>query len=155
MSDASAGPDGTRELLVFTLGRARFGIWIDEALEVADTPPISRLPLSHPEVPGVTSVRGDVLPVLDLGVRLMGEPSARPGRLVIVRHHPTDTVVGLLVDAARSVVDVAPDQLRPPPEESGLPPELVTAVYVGDEDVVTVLHLGHAAAPPRQPAAGR
>jgi purine-binding chemotaxis protein CheW len=155
MSDESRGPANTRELLVFTLGNARFGVWIDEALEVADTPPISRLPLGHPEVPGVTSVRGDVLPVLDLGVRLMGSPAARPGRLLIVRHTETDTVVGLLVDAARSVVDVAPDQLRPPPAESGLPPELATAVYVGDDGVVTVLHLGHAAAPPRQPAAGR
>lgn len=139
-----------RELLVLHLGPVRFGAWIDEVLEIVRTPPISRLPLAHPEVVGVTSVRGDVVPVLDLGARLLGAPAARPGRLVLIRHQESGTVVGLLVDDADLMVDVNDDEIQAPPApaEARLPAELVTGVVSRDEGVVTVLHIERAAAPP-------
>lgn len=139
-----------RDLLVLRLGDARFGLWIDEVLEIVRTPPISRLPLPSAEVPGVTSVRGDVIPVLDLGVRLLGAPAARPGRLVIVRHEPTGALVALLVDGAEALISIEPTALRDPPAaaQARLPAELVTGVVTHNDMVVTVLHVGFAAAPP-------
>lgn len=157
MKGSEDRPVPTRELLVVRLGDARFGIWIDEALEVVRTPPISRLPLGHDEVPGVTNVRGDVIPVLDLGLRLMDVPAARPGRLVVVRHEASEGQVALLVDDVETVAHVSDDALRelPPGAEARLPADLVTGVFAGDEGVVTILHLGRAAAPPQRPASGR
>jgi purine-binding chemotaxis protein CheW len=145
--DASAS---VRELLVVRLGEARFGLWLAEVLEIVRTPPISRLPLASPEVPGVSSVRGEVIPVLDLGVRLLGVPAARPGRLVLVRHVGSGSLVGLLVDAAEGLASVGEHDLRPPPAaaEAGLAADLMMGVVARDEGVVTVLNLGSAAAPP-------
>lgn len=139
-----------RGLLALRLGDALFGLWTDEVLEVVRTPPISRLPLPHPEVPGVTSVRGEVIPVLDLGLRLLDAPAARPGRLVLVRHDPTDSVIGLLVDGVQTLLTVGDGEVREAPEaaEAELPPDLVRGVVVRDEGVVTILHLGRATAPP-------
>jgi purine-binding chemotaxis protein CheW len=139
-----------RDLLVLRLGEARFGLWIDEVLEIVRTPPISRLPLSSAEVPGVTSVRGDVIPVLDLGVRLLGAPAARPGRLVLVRHEPSGSLVGLLVDGVDALTPVADQEVRPAPAaaEAALAADLMTGVVARDEGVVTVLDLSRAAAPP-------
>jgi purine-binding chemotaxis protein CheW len=155
--DGPAGREEGRELLVLRLGSARFGVWVDEALEVVPTPPISRLPLAHDEVPGVTSVRGDVIPVLDLGVRLLGEPAARPGRIVIVRHRDTAALVALLVDDVETVISVGDEELRAPPPDAGSPlsPDHVAGVFAGPGNVVTVLHLGRAAAPPRRSPSGR
>ena len=143
-------PVPRRGLLTLRLGPARFGLWIDEVLEIVRTPPISRLPLPHPELAGLTSVRGDLVPVLDLGLRLLGEPAERPGRLVLVRHEATDALVGLLVDAVDTLVGVPESAVEPPPRtvSSDLAPELVTGVYGHDDGVVTILHLGRAAAPP-------
>jgi chemotaxis signal transduction protein len=142
--------DPGRELLVLSLGPARFGAWVDEVLEIVRTPPISRLPLAHPEVLGVTSVRGDVVPVLDLGARLLGVPAVQPGRLVLVRHRDSNSLVGLLVDGADRLLDVHEGELQRPPAaaEARLPAELMTGVVSRDEEVVTVLHIGRAAAPP-------
>lgn len=139
-----------RGLLSLRLGDARFGLWVDEVLEVVRTPPISRLPLPQQEVAGVTSVRGEVIPVLDLGIRLLGEPARRPGRLVLVRHAETGTVVGLLVDDVATLVTPSADEISDPPKaaEAALPAELMTGVVTGDDGVVTILHLGRAAAPP-------
>jgi purine-binding chemotaxis protein CheW len=158
-TDSRPGPDGVdrtameverRGLLALRLGDARFGLWVDEVLEVVRTPPISRLPLPQPELAGVTSVRGEVVPVLDLGLRLLGTAARRPGRMVLVRHEPTQAMVGLLVDDVETLVTPMADEIRPPPKaaEAALPPELVTGVLAHDDGVVTILHLGRAAAPP-------
>lgn len=139
-----------RELLAVRLGDVRFGIWVDEVLEILRTPPISRMPLPHPELAGVTSVRGEVIPVLDLGVRLLDTPARRPGRLVLMRHEETDTMLGLLVDDVETLVSVVAEDIRAAPRaaEAALPPELVTGVVSRDDGVLTILHLGRAAAPP-------
>jgi purine-binding chemotaxis protein CheW len=147
---ATAASAPTRDLLVLRLGRAWFGLWVDEVLEIVRTPAISRLPLTSAEVPGVTSVRGEVVPVLDLGVRLLGAAADRSGRLVLVRHHASGSLVGLLVDGVDALMAVAEEELRPPPPatESALAAELITGVITRDEGVIAVLHLGRAAAPP-------
>jgi purine-binding chemotaxis protein CheW len=145
-----AGGDGARDLLVLELGDARFGLWLDEVLEVVRTPPISRLPLTAAEVPGVVSVRGDLVPVLDLGLRLLDRPAARPGRLVLVREPSSGSVVGLLVDAVRTLAAAREAELQAPPPaaQARLPTELVRGVVARDDGVVTVLRLDRAAAPP-------
>jgi purine-binding chemotaxis protein CheW len=152
VTEAAAVEPGApaRDLLVLRLGEARFGLWIDEVLEIVRTPPITRLPLASAEVPGVTSVRGDVIPVLDLGVRLLGVATVRPGRLVLVRHEPSASLVGLLVDGVDSLTLVAGDEVLPAPAaaEATLAADLMTGVVSRDEGVVTVLDLSRAAAPP-------
>lgn len=142
--------DPGRGLLTLRLGQARFGMWVDEVLEILRTPPITRLPVSAAEVAGVTSVRGVVVPVLDLGERLLGTPARRPGRLVLVRHQASGSMVGLLVDDVGTLLGVRGDEVRPPPPaaEAELPPGMVTGVVAGSDGLVTVLHIGEAAAPP-------
>ena len=149
-----ADKEPRRELLTFRLGEAHFGVWIDEVLEIVEPPPISRLPLPTREVAGVTSIRGEVIPVLDLGVRLLDVPAARPGRMVLVRHDLSGSLVALLVDEVETLVAVAERDLRDPPApaEARLPIDYMTGVATHGDDVVTVLHLGRAAAPPGPPA---
>lgn len=146
----------SRDLLTLTLGESRFAIWMEDVLEVGRTPPISRLPVGAPEVAGVTSVRGEITPVLDLGLRLLGVAAVRPGRLALVRHQDSGSVVGLLVDAVGTIVSVTPEAVMPlPPEaEAELPRGYVTGVVTDEVGVVTILHLGEAAAPPEQPTEG-
>jgi purine-binding chemotaxis protein CheW len=138
----------TRGLLTLRLGDALFGLWVDDALEIVTTPPISRLPLPESEVAGVTGVRGEVVPVLDLGVRLLGAPATRPGRLVLVRDDETRTVVGLLVDGVQTLIGVAEDEVREPPPAAETDPELVAGVVDHESGVVTILRPGRVAAPP-------
>jgi chemotaxis signal transduction protein len=144
----AAAEESPRELLVLRLGGARFGLWIDDVLEVLRPPPISRLPLPHPEVAGMTSVRGELIPVLDLGARLLGEPAARPGRLLLVRDERSDSSVGLLVDGADTLYRVMEEEVREPEADTGLAPELVEGVVTGDDGIVTILRRGPTAAPP-------
>lgn len=151
---AGAEEEPRRQLLTFHVGDAHFGVWVDEVLEIVEPPPISRLPLATREVAGVTSIRGDVIPVLDLGVRLLDVPAERPGRMVLIRHEESGSLVALLVDGVETLLGVAESELREPPApaEARLRADYMTGVVAHGEDVVTVLHLGRAAAPPVPPA---
>lgn len=139
-----------RDLLSLRLGEARFGLWVDEVLEILAPPPISRLPLAHEEVAGVTSVRGEVVPVLDLGVRLLGTPARRPGRMVLLRHAESGALLGLLVDDVDALTTVADGDVDEPPKaaEATLPPELIRGVVDSEAGVVTILDRGRVTAPP-------
>jgi purine-binding chemotaxis protein CheW len=146
-----------RDLLVLRVGGGRFGLWIDEVLEVVATPPLSRLPLASAEVPGVTSVRGDIVPVLDLGVRLQDEPLRRGQRLVLVRDGTSGSIVGLLADGVETLLTVTASEVREVPAalEARLPPGLAAGVVAREEAVVVVLHKERAAAPPVASSEGR
>jgi purine-binding chemotaxis protein CheW len=144
------GGGAGREMLTVRLADVRFGLWVDEVLEILRTPPITRLPLASAEIAGITSVRGVIVPVLDLGQRLLRTPAARPGRLVLVRHLGSQALVGLLVDDVETLLEVRQDEIEgaPPEAEAQFPPGFITGVVTAQGDVVTVLHLGEAAAPP-------
>ncbi|WP_437680833.1 chemotaxis protein CheW [Sorangium sp. So ce131] len=76
----------------------------------------TRVPGARPYVSGLIQIRGRVVPVVDLRARF-GLPSAEPtldSRVIVVQSGAR--TVGLLVDSAREVVNIAADALRPPPE---------------------------------------
>lgn len=67
---------------------ALYGLRVEEVQEVIGTRPITRVFHAPAALAGVTSLRGDVLPVLDLGVLLGGDgglASTPEVRIVVVR----------------------------------------------------------------------
>lgn len=106
---AGATPAIQTSLISVRVGATEFGVPIGEVEEVLDPPEITRLPLTVPALRGVVSVRGTIVPVLDLGERLFGAPVERAARLVVVRDARTGEPVGLLVDAVIGVVPAGTD----------------------------------------------
>jgi purine-binding chemotaxis protein CheW len=98
-------------------GDVLFALPIETVREIVMVPEITAVPETNPFVRGIINLRGRILPVLDLGLRLgFGRgPSHPDGRILIVeqdREHP----VGLLVDDASEVLRVPDDALAAPPE---------------------------------------
>jgi purine-binding chemotaxis protein CheW len=105
-------------LVTFVLDREEFGIPIGRVREVLRVGDITRVPEAPPHIRGVTSVRGRILPIVELRTRLglpgLGEPGSR-ARIVVVEAH--GRVLGLLVDAVRQVTKVPEASVVPAPEE--------------------------------------
>ncbi len=59
-----------RQIVVFKLGNEEYGLEIDKIKEVVLTPKISRVPLTENYIVGVANVRGTILAVIDLEIRL-------------------------------------------------------------------------------------
>ncbi len=112
---------GTNELevLVFKLGGGSFGLNVAKVREVIRPVQMVAAPHQHPSVLGMFTIRGSVLPVVDLSAHLgMVEPSLdakRPeGRIIITEFNGTKT--GFLVDGVEQIHRVSWTKIQPAPE---------------------------------------
>jgi purine-binding chemotaxis protein CheW len=119
--------------VVFRVADADYLVAAADVLQMESYAGATRVPGALPYVAGVVQVRGRVVPVVDLRVRF-GLPAVEAtldSRIVVVQHR--ERTVGLLVDSAREVIKLTPEQLQPPPR----------MVADGDEGFVkAVAHLG-------------
>jgi purine-binding chemotaxis protein CheW len=133
------------DLVVIRVGGAEFGIRIDSVIEVLHLPQITRLPFPPRSIRGVVSVRGTLLPVLDLGNRLFGTEGDISGtaRIVVVRDPGGRGDIALLVDAVSGLAPTGELPMAPPPEVTASLPQgwIEGVVTPGAGRAVTILHL--------------
>lgn len=112
-------PDETRQVLTFRIGAEVYGIGILRVREIVEYQAVTRVPTAPPWIRGVTNLRGSVVPVLDLAVKLglPASPVARRTCIILVELtlESEAAVLGIVVDAVDQVLDLAPDDLEPPP----------------------------------------
>ena len=146
---AREGGAATRlELLAFRLAGDPHAIAIERVREIVRMRPVTRVPRVPAVIRGVISLRGEIVQVLDLRMRL-GMEASEPKRSsrIIVLHGDEGEVCGLLVDTVDEVLRVEESALvAPGPGESGCVASLCAR---GDEfvsllDLEKVLDLGAA-----------
>jgi purine-binding chemotaxis protein CheW len=108
---------GSSQVVALRCGAASFAIPIDKVREIVMVPDITPVPDSGPYVLGIISLRGRILPVIDLALRLaLGPgPRERTGRILVVEQDGQH-LVGLLVDDAAEVLRIPEGTFGPPPE---------------------------------------
>lgn len=107
------------KFLTFFLGAEEYGVEILKVQEIIAALPITRLPRSPSFLRGVINLRGRIIPVVDLRLRL-GLPPGEPGeRACIIVVRVAGVEMGLLVDRVSEVADVAAEEIAPPPPMSG------------------------------------
>lgn len=107
-----------RACIAFEAGGVLFGVAVDEVQEVLGVRPITRLFHAPAELAGVTSLRGDVLPVIDMSIVLAcgSETSGPDARIVVVREAASSPRrAGLLVSRLVGLRAVPDAGLLPAP----------------------------------------
>jgi len=109
------------EILLFTLGvskvtkrRETYGINVFKVREVMKTPPITAAPDMPPAVKGVVSLRGVLVPVIDLGEYVGVEPGSERNIMIITEYN--GKVQGFLVESVDTILRLDWSQIRVPPE---------------------------------------
>lgn len=115
--EASSANAGGR-YLTFYLAEEEYGLEILKVREIIGVLPITRVPRTPPAVLGVINLRGKVIPVLDLRLRLGMETatSAEAERPCIIVVHARGVELGVLVDEVSEVVNVAQDDIEDAPQ---------------------------------------
>ncbi|HEY9017646.1 chemotaxis protein [Thiomicrospira sp.] len=107
------------ELLLFNIqGKQLFGINVFKVREVIRTPDISPVPKSDPRVVGVSDIRGQTMPMIDLAQALDLPPIPRDklaDTLTIVTEF-NSSVQGFLVEDVDRIVHLRWEDILPPPE---------------------------------------
>ena len=101
-----------QKLIVFQLKEKEYVIPVESVTSIEKVMPITRVPLTEDFIKGVINLRGVVVPVVDLKVRLgMSEEAyTEKTRIIIVSNDNFE--VGLLVDGAHDVIDVKSDMIE-------------------------------------------
>jgi len=113
--NAGADPE-LRELIAFRVGRQEFCINVMCVREIRGWSAATALPRAPRYVRGVINLRGAVLPIVDLAMRL-GLPGTEPtARNVIIVVQIAHQQIGLLVDAVSDILTTHDDNIQPTPD---------------------------------------
>ncbi len=109
----------TSAYLTFVLRHEVFALAIEHVREIIQYTRMTVVPLMPEFVRGVINLRGAVVPVIDLQVRL-GRARAQVGAktcIIIfdVLQDGNKSELGLMVDAVSEVIEIAPTLIQPPP----------------------------------------
>jgi purine-binding chemotaxis protein CheW len=104
------------ELLTFYLGQEVYAIPVKDVREVLRVRYLTPVPNAAASLLGVISLRGTVLPVMDLCTRLGLAPWSKDekSRIVVVGTDGED--VGLVVDRVAGVLRIMPEAVKPAPD---------------------------------------
>ena len=108
--------EGTLEVLAFRTGNQDFGVEVVSVREIRGWTPATPLPHAPDFLRGVINLRGIVLPIVDLAVRL-GFPQSEPtARHAIIVTQLKEQVVGLLVDGVSDILTIEVEKIQPTPD---------------------------------------
>lgn len=116
--DALRSTDDTVLLVTFSLGDQTYGGDILQIQEVTGLSHITRVPHVKDYIKGVTNLRGNIVPTLDLRTRFgikdeAGDASAQ--QIMIARS--AHGLLGYIVDSVREVIPVPKTSIEPTPED--------------------------------------
>lgn len=127
--------------VLFTVAGASYAVPDACVTEVGRVPKTTPVPLAPAWLRGVTSLRGDVVSVIDLRTFLgLESTSPHTGRLLVVRLLDEDFATGLLVDGVDQIASVPLDAVRPPasPLDGALADFLTGACHVAQRFVAVL-----------------
>ncbi len=127
------------ELLTFKLvGRQLFGINVFKIREIVPVPKLNALPHHHPAVCGVTHIRQQTVPVIDLSAAIGGVPMPLNESCNLVVTEYNRSVQAFLVGAVDHIVNLNWERILPPPTGAGRR-HFLTAITRIEEGIVEIL----------------
>lgn len=108
------------QYLTFTLREEDFAIEISEVREVLDVTTMTRIPRMPDYLSGVINLRGNVVPVMDLGQKLGMDKvdHTKNTCIIIVEIEVGDEMIemGVLTDSVQMVLDLQPEDIEAVPK---------------------------------------
>lgn len=140
--EASTETSELLQLVSFKIGNEEFGVDILKVQEINRMMSITKVPSAPSFVEGVINLRGRVIPVIDLRIK-MGLPKKETGkntRIVVVELE--GTTVGFIVDEVSEVLRIPRSITEAPPEMvAGINADYITAVGKLEDRLLILLDL--------------
>jgi purine-binding chemotaxis protein CheW len=110
----ATGP--SKEFLTFRLGAEEYGIDILRVQEIRSYEPPTRIANAPSFIKGVINLRGVIVPVLDLRIKLGCEKVEYNDFTVVIVLNVKGRIVGAVVDSVSDVLELPLEDLKPSPE---------------------------------------
>ncbi len=126
----------SRKYLIFISDDLHLGVDAEHVVEILNNYTITPLPMTPHYVRGIFNMRGQIIPILDIRLKL-GKPSSENDLLIVISYH--ETQIGILVDSVDQMVDIQDSDIMPMPSKS--PQRLVSGMCTLPNDNGTMLVL--------------
>lgn len=108
-----------QQYLTFMIGGEEYAVSLLKVKEIIEYDTVTEIPKTPDWVRGVINLRGNVVPVIDLAVKFR-QPASVAGKLTCiviteVQCEGEATVMGVMADAVRQVIDLKPQDIEAPP----------------------------------------
>ncbi len=104
------------EFLTFRLGAEEYGIDILRVQEIRSYEQPTRIANAPSFIKGVVNLRGVIVPIIDLRLKLGCESAEYNTFTVVVVLNVRGRVVGAVVDSVSDVLELGKDEIKPAPE---------------------------------------
>lgn len=138
-----------RQFLTFRIGKEYFGIELEQTREILEYTGVTEVPLMPKFLSGVINLRGEMVPVIDLAVRLGRDPIKVQRRtcIIVVEIHAQDQdhVLGLLADGVSEVVEIPKLEIEKAPSfGANIRAEFIQGIAKRDNQFVVLLDAANA-----------
>lgn len=130
------------EIVSFKLGDEIYGVKIDRVKEILKPLKITPVPRTPGYLEGVTSLRGEIIPIIDLKKRLGLEGSQEERKKRILILSVRDETMGALIDEVGGVIKLFRDSIEPPPAViGGIEADFLEGVSRLDDHFIGLLNI--------------
>lgn len=142
MLDTHSRDQNVKELIAFRIGGQEFCVDVTSIREIRGWTTATALPQTPHFVRGVINLRGMVLAIVDLAIRLGFPPSEPTARHAIIVAQIGTQVVGLLVEGVSDIFTVPEANIQPTPDvASDLAKQFVRGVIPLDGRMIALLSI--------------
>ena len=138
--DAVAGP--SREFLRFRVSDEIYGIDIMDIKEIIKPREVTEVPRTPDFVSGILSLRGVIIPIIDMRIRLGLARSGQTSKERVIVVKKNNSLSGLLVDEVIQVVRVNTDAFEEAPAVmAGVDRDFISGIGRSDERMIIIVNV--------------
>ena len=127
------------QFLVFQCDALQVGVRVDCVVETLINQSITSLPMLPNYVCGIINLRGEIIPVMDVRLRF-GKPEIPYNERTCIIVARTDSLcVGLIVDSVCEVVQLADENIAPPPKINGTSNRYIKSIGKVEQEIKLLL----------------
>lgn len=138
-----------KQYLTFRIGRENYGLELSQTREIIEYSGITEVPLMPNFLRGVINLRGEVVPVIDLAVRL-GRKSIQVQKrtciiVVELQNNEQNHVLGLLADSVSEVIEMNDENIEDAPSfGANIRADFIQGIAKRGEEFVVLLDADNA-----------
>ena len=106
---------GSRKHLIFAVDDLKIGIDAEQVVEIMNVYNATYLPMMPDYIQGIFNMRGQIIPIMDIRLRLGKSPSEE-GILIVLDYN--NNQLGIRVDSVDLMLDIPNDSIVPIPSQS-------------------------------------
>ena len=138
-----------QQYLTFRIGNENYGLELSQTREIIEYSGITEVPLMPSFLRGVINLRGEVVPVIDLAVRLGRKPIEVQKRtcIIVVELHNNEQnhVLGLLADSVSEVIEMSDENIEDAPSfGANIRADFIQGIAKRDDEFVVLLDANNA-----------